>query len=154
MARRHNKEEGDHLEQESNTQRTIKDIDGGLHPVVDGQSLGERCEKSKEWKIKYKGKVYNLPWTAIQSFTSSPGGNLTTSFRSMPELREALACLWRLYFSVPRSNRFFGRNVWNTQFVCKENQITCSQKEGFTVSYYLKNFVICEGLGFRKGMVC
>ena len=51
------------------------------------------------------------PWTAIQSLTSSPGGNLTTSFRSMPELREALACLWRLNFSVPLSKRFFGRNV-------------------------------------------
>ena len=51
------------------------------------------------------------PWTAIQSLTSSPGGNLTTSLRSMPELREALACLWRLNFSVPLSKRFFGRNV-------------------------------------------
>ena len=42
MARRHNKEGGNHLEQESNRQRTMKGTDGGLHPSVDGQSLGER----------------------------------------------------------------------------------------------------------------
>ena len=42
MARRHNKEGGNHLEQESNRQKTVEDIDGGLHPAVDGQSLGER----------------------------------------------------------------------------------------------------------------
>ena len=39
MARRHNKEE---QEQESNRQTTMEDIDGGLHPAVDGQSLDER----------------------------------------------------------------------------------------------------------------
>ena len=38
MARRHNKERGNHLEQESNRQRTMEDIDEGLHPAVDGQS--------------------------------------------------------------------------------------------------------------------
>ena len=42
MARRRNKEGGNHLEQESNRQKTMEDIDGGLHPVVDGQILGER----------------------------------------------------------------------------------------------------------------
>ena len=42
MERRHNKEGGNHLEQESNRQKTKEDIDGGLHPAVDGQSLGER----------------------------------------------------------------------------------------------------------------
>ena len=42
MARRHNKEGGNHLEQESNRQTTMEGIDGGLHPAVDGQSLGER----------------------------------------------------------------------------------------------------------------
>ena len=42
MARRHSKEEGNHLEQESNRQRTMEGTDGGLHPAVDGQSLGER----------------------------------------------------------------------------------------------------------------
>ena len=42
MARRHNKEGRNHLEQESNRQKTIEDIDGGLHPAVDGQSLGEK----------------------------------------------------------------------------------------------------------------
>ena len=42
MARRHNKEGGNHLQQESNRQKTMEDIDGGLHPAVDGQSLDER----------------------------------------------------------------------------------------------------------------
>ena len=42
MARRHNKEGGNHLEQESSRQKAMDDIDGGLHPAVDGQSLGER----------------------------------------------------------------------------------------------------------------
>ena len=42
MARRHSKEGGNHLEQESNRQKTMEDIDGGLHPTVHGQSLGER----------------------------------------------------------------------------------------------------------------
>ena len=46
----HNKEGGSHLEQESNRQKTAEDIDGGLHPAVGGQSLGER------WKVKKK------PW--------------------------------------------------------------------------------------------
>ena len=47
MARRQNKEGGggggggNHLEQESNRQKTMEDIDGGLHPAVDGQSLSE-----------------------------------------------------------------------------------------------------------------
>ena len=43
MARRHNKE-GNHQGQESNRQKTMEDIDGGLHPAVDGQSLGERSK--------------------------------------------------------------------------------------------------------------
>ena len=46
MARRHDKERGNHLEQESNRQKTMEDIDGGLQPAVDGQSLDERCETS------------------------------------------------------------------------------------------------------------
>ena len=33
MARRRNKEGGNHLEQESSRQKTMKDIDGGLHPA-------------------------------------------------------------------------------------------------------------------------
>ena len=36
MARQHNKQGGNHLEQESNRQKTMEDIDGGLHPTVDG----------------------------------------------------------------------------------------------------------------------
>ena len=42
IGRRHNKEGGNRLEQESNRQKTMEDTDGGLHPAVDGQSLGER----------------------------------------------------------------------------------------------------------------
>ena len=30
------------MKQESNRQRTMEGTDGGLHPAVDGQSLGER----------------------------------------------------------------------------------------------------------------
>ena len=41
MARRHKKEGGNHLEQESNRQRATKGIEEGLHPAVEGQSLGE-----------------------------------------------------------------------------------------------------------------
>ena len=41
MAVRHNKEGGNHLDQESNRQKTMEDIDGGLHPAVDGQNLDE-----------------------------------------------------------------------------------------------------------------
>ena len=42
MARQHNKEGGNHLEQESNRQKAMENTDGGLHPAVDGQNLGER----------------------------------------------------------------------------------------------------------------
>ena len=41
MARRHNREGGNHLEQESNRLTAMEDIDGGLHPAVDRQSLEE-----------------------------------------------------------------------------------------------------------------
>ena len=41
MTRRHTREGGNHLEQESNRQKATEDTDGGLHPAVDGQSLGE-----------------------------------------------------------------------------------------------------------------
>ena len=40
--RRHRKEGWNHLKQESDRQKTMEDIDGGLHPAVDGQCLGER----------------------------------------------------------------------------------------------------------------
>ena len=46
MARRHNKEGVNHLDQESNRQTTMEGIDGGLHPAVDGQSLEERQKKT------------------------------------------------------------------------------------------------------------
>ena len=42
MARRHYKKGGNHLDQESNRQKAMEDIDGGLHPAVDEQSLDER----------------------------------------------------------------------------------------------------------------
>ena len=42
MARRHNKDGGNHLDQESDRQGTMEGIDGRLHPAVDEQSLGER----------------------------------------------------------------------------------------------------------------
>ena len=41
LTRQHSKEGGNHLKQESNRQKTMEGIDGGLHPAVDGQSLGE-----------------------------------------------------------------------------------------------------------------
>ena len=68
MARRHNKEGGNHLDQESNRQKTMADIDGGLHPAVDGQSLGERrkspsTEKKEQWwfwdqQFRFSTSVY------------------------------------------------------------------------------------------------
>ena len=40
MVRRHSKEGGNCLDQERNSQKTMEDTGGGLHPAVDGQSLG------------------------------------------------------------------------------------------------------------------
>ena len=59
MARRHNKERGDHLEQECNRQKTMEDIDGRLHPAVGGQSLGERR--------KVKVKLARLSRISVQN---------------------------------------------------------------------------------------
>ena len=42
MVRRFSKEGVNHLEQKSNKQGTMEDIDGRLNPAVAGQSLGER----------------------------------------------------------------------------------------------------------------
>ena len=42
MARRHNKEGGNHLQQGSNRQKVMDGIDGEIHPAVGGQSLGDR----------------------------------------------------------------------------------------------------------------
>ena len=50
MARRHSKEGGNHLEQESNRKKTMEDIDGGLHLAVDGQSLA----RSKQDVLLYQ----------------------------------------------------------------------------------------------------
>ena len=46
MTRRQSKEGGNHLEQESNRQRTMEGINGGLHPAVDGRSLEGRKKES------------------------------------------------------------------------------------------------------------
>ena len=52
------------VKQESNRQRTMEDIDGGLHPIVDGQSLGERWNRKAtdrgQWKTLMEG--YILQW--------------------------------------------------------------------------------------------
>ena len=48
MARWHNKAGGNHQEQESNRQKTMEDIDRGLHPAVNGQSLGETWKQQTE----------------------------------------------------------------------------------------------------------
>ena len=53
------------------------------------------------------------PCTASQSWISSPGGSLTTSFRSKPALRDAFACRCSWYLSVPCLKLLRGRNVWN-----------------------------------------
>ena len=42
MARRHNKEGGNYMDKENDRQKAMEDIDGVLHPAVDGQSLGGR----------------------------------------------------------------------------------------------------------------
>ena len=60
MARRHNKERGNHLEQESNSQKTMEDTDRRLHPIVDGQSLGESEKKKKKKKKNPFRKVSRL----------------------------------------------------------------------------------------------
>ena len=64
MARRHNKEGGNHLEQESNGQRTMEGIKEELYPAVDGQSLGERWNRKAtdrgQWKALVEG--YILQW--------------------------------------------------------------------------------------------
>ena len=67
MARLHSKERRNHLEQESNIQRTLEGTDGGLHPAVDGQSLDKRVatwnRKATDrghWKALMEG--YILQW--------------------------------------------------------------------------------------------
>ena len=52
MVRRQNKEGGSHLDQESNRQRTMEGIDGGPHPAVNGQSLGERSKVKETLPLK------------------------------------------------------------------------------------------------------
>ena len=74
MARWHNREGGDHLDYEGNRQTTMEDIDGGLHPAVDGQSLDKDEElhiKLKSMSIYRHGKTkwcsrIHTNWTAHQ----------------------------------------------------------------------------------------
>ena len=55
----YNKEGENHLEQESNKQKTKEDIDGGLHPAVDGQSLDER-RKTNNKDFKYVQVILSM----------------------------------------------------------------------------------------------
>ena len=72
MARRHSKG-ANHQEQESNRQRTVEGTDGGLHPAVYGQSLGER------WNRK---AIDRRQWKALMDSTSCSGW---TNFQSLGE---------------------------------------------------------------------
>ena len=62
MARRHNKERGNHLDQESNRQKPMEDIDGGLHPAVDGPGLGEGEDLGLRLKVLVR-PLYLQHWT-------------------------------------------------------------------------------------------
>ena len=42
------------MKQQSNRQKTIEDIGGGLHPAVDGQNLGQM----ERIKTQTEGKIY------------------------------------------------------------------------------------------------
>ena len=57
MARRHRKEGENNLRQESNRKKTMEGTDRGLHPTVDGQSLGERGVKGDTAEGKEIGEV-------------------------------------------------------------------------------------------------
>ena len=52
------------MDQESNRQKTMEGTDEGLHPAVDGQSLGERWTRKatdrRQWKTLMEG--YILQW--------------------------------------------------------------------------------------------
>ena len=52
------------MKQESNRQKTMEDVDGGLHPAVDGKSLDERWNRKvtdrRQWKTLMEG--YILQW--------------------------------------------------------------------------------------------
>ena len=62
MARRHNKEGGNHLDQESNRQKAMEDTDGGLQPAVDGQSqsLGEGEVNSNIYCAQKETNIFNV----------------------------------------------------------------------------------------------
>ena len=48
------------MKQESNRQKTTKDIDGGLHPAVDGQSLSERRKEKIRTTSRHSSEVTML----------------------------------------------------------------------------------------------
>ena len=67
MARRQSKGGGNHLQQENNRQRTMEDIDGGLHPAVDGQSLGDNLkgqESSQQDTLGENKKKNEALWSS------------------------------------------------------------------------------------------
>ena len=76
MARLYKKEGGNHLEQDSNRQNAMEDIDGGLHPAVDGQSVGEGVKYTNVslWLTKFtaswclKVKI-SIPSELFKSFS-------------------------------------------------------------------------------------
>ena len=71
MARQHSKEGGNHLEQESNRQRTMEGIGVGLRPAVDGQSLGERWEAEVSHGhfvllLRFMRRTLHVPFPYVQ----------------------------------------------------------------------------------------
>ena len=65
MARRHNKEGGNLLDQESNRQTTMEDTDGRLHPAVDGPSLDKK-QKTKGKPLAYRKKtLLGVGWDSL-----------------------------------------------------------------------------------------
>ena len=88
MARRHNKEGGNHLEKESNRQTTMEDIDGGLHPAVNGQSLDE-----DEGEVCFPSK--SLPPMLECAFESRLGPGLS-GFRMWQFLKLVVGCFLRV----------------------------------------------------------
>ena len=64
MARRHNREGGNHLDQEGNRQTSKEDTDGGLHPAVNGQSLDkmrwDKCDFNPVQLKSWAAPLYSV----------------------------------------------------------------------------------------------
>ena len=109
MVKRQNREGGNDLDQESNRQTTMEDIDGGLHPAVDGQSLDERrpsmyqclichllpgCTSVLKFRITFtltKCSVCRQKWVNGSAFATSPGdqGSLPARVRTVKKGSES-----------------------------------------------------------------